>query len=43
VYQLIGSNYEEVIVGITIIPGGDVVLTISSTPDARFNGKVLIN
>lgn len=43
VYQQNGANYEEVIVGINVLASGNVVLTVSSTPDARFNGKVLIN
>jgi len=43
VYQQSGANYEEVIVGINVLSNGNVVLTISSNPDAQFNGKVLIN
>jgi hypothetical protein len=43
VYQQNGADYEEVIVGINVLSSGNVVLTVSSTPDARFNGKVLIN
>lgn len=43
VYQQNGADYEEVIVGINVLSNGNVVLTVSSTPDARFNGKVLIN
>lgn len=42
VFQSVGPDYEEIITGITLSPLGDVTLTINSTPDARFDGKVII-
>jgi hypothetical protein len=41
-YQTVGSDYEEVVVGITIALNGNIRLIVNSTPDARFQGKVVI-
>jgi hypothetical protein len=41
-YQTVGPDYEEVIVGVTVAVNGNIRLTVNSNPDARFQGKVII-
>jgi hypothetical protein len=42
VYQDNAGVYEEVITSIKINGSGDITLTISSNPDLRFAGRVII-
>jgi hypothetical protein len=42
IFQDNGADFEEVIAGITLSPLGDVTIIVNSTPDARFQGKVII-
>lgn len=42
VFELNGSDYELVNVGITISNIGDVTISVSETPNNRFNGLILI-
>lgn len=42
VYQENGLNYDEVITGVEITPAGNITLTVSSSPDLRFSGKIII-
>lgn len=42
VYENNAGTYEEVGVGIEVNGSGDITLTVTSTPDARFAGRVII-
>lgn len=42
VFELVGSDYEEVMVDIIVNSSGDVTLRVTENNDARFAGKVLI-
>lgn len=42
VYELIGSDYIEVIQYIEINGSGDVTLKLNNSPDIRYAGKVII-
>lgn len=42
VYQENGANFDEVLTGVEITPAGNITLTISSSPDLRFAGKIII-
>ena len=42
VYENNAGTYEEVGVGIEVSGIGNITLTITSTPDARFAGRVII-
>lgn len=42
VYENNAGTYEEVEVGVEISSLGDITLTTTSTPDARFAGRVII-
>ena len=41
-YQLVGSDYEHIITGVFLNSSGDVTIKVNQTPDARFQGKVVI-
>jgi len=43
VFELVGSDYKQVETDITVAANGDVTLTITSTPDLRFNGRAVIS
>ena len=42
VYENNAGTYEEVGVGTEVSGAGNITLTITSTPDARFAGRVII-
>lgn len=42
IYQDNAGTFEEVQTGIEMSSGGDIVLTVSSSPDLRFAGKIII-
>jgi len=42
VYQENGLNFDEVLTGVEITPAGNITLTVSSSPDLRFAGKIII-
>lgn len=42
IYQQNGLNFDEVLTGIEITPIGNITLTVSSSPDLRFAGKIII-
>jgi len=41
-YELDGSDYSEVEVNTIVNTSGDVKITISSSPDLRFDGRIII-
>jgi hypothetical protein len=43
VFELSGSDYIEVIVGVRVTTTDDVVLTVNNVPDNRFSGRIIIN
>lgn len=43
VFELSGSDYVEVTVGVRITPTDDVILTVNDVPDNRFSGRIIIN
>jgi len=43
IYELSGSDYLEVDTGVKIDSSDDVIITVSSTPDLRFVGKIVIS
>jgi hypothetical protein len=42
VYQLISGSYELVNVNTNVDTSGNIMLTVSGTPDNRFDGLILI-
>ena len=42
VFELNGSDYEEINVGVVVNASGDVTITVTEAPDNRFVGLVLI-
>lgn len=42
VYQENGLNFDEVLTGVEMTPAGNITLTVSSSPDLRFAGKIII-
>lgn len=42
VYENVASVYEEVSVSVSIESNGDVTISVTSTPDNRFTGKIVI-
>jgi hypothetical protein len=42
VFELVGSDYVVIISSILVNTSGDVTISVNQTPDARFNGKVVI-
>ncbi len=43
VYETVGLFFEEVDVFVKINGSDDVVISVSATPDLRFNGLIIIN
>lgn len=43
IYEISGSDYIEVTTGIKIDSSNNVIITINSTPDLRFDGKLIIS
>ena len=43
VFELNGSDYIQVEVGVRVLPSDDIVLTVNDVPDNRFDGRVIIN
>lgn len=42
VFELNGSDYESVQTGISVNVSGDVVISVTQTPNNRFDGLILI-
>ena len=42
VFEKNGTDYEEVVVFITVNASGDVTIKVPDTPDLRFEGKLII-
>lgn len=42
VFELIGTDYEEIQVPIKIDSTGNVIITVNEIPDLRFEGKITI-
>ena len=42
VYQENGLNFDEVLTGVETTPAGNITVTVSSSPDLRFAGKIII-
>lgn len=42
VYELVGGNYNEVVVDTEIDATGNITISISSSTDLRFDGKIII-
>ena len=43
VFELNGSDYIEVTVGVRVTPADDIILTVNQVPDNRFAGRIIIN
>jgi hypothetical protein len=41
-FQSVGSDFEEIIVGVLLSPAGNITITVNQTPDARFSGKIIV-
>lgn len=42
VYEDDATNFQEVELSISLNPAGDVTISVSSSPDNRFSGKIVI-
>lgn len=42
IYEILGSNYEQVNVNIIKTVNDDIQIKVSSVPDNRFNGLIII-
>jgi len=42
IYQENGLNFDEVLTGVEMSAIGDITITIASSPDLRFSGKIII-
>jgi hypothetical protein len=42
VLELVGSDYENILVSFRTNVSGDVTIEVPDTPDNRFNGKIII-
>jgi len=42
IYQENGLNFDEVLTGVEMSAIGNITITIASSPDLRFSGKVII-
>lgn len=43
VFELSGSDYIQVEVGVRVLANDNIVLTVNDVPDNRFAGRVIIN
>lgn len=43
VFELSGSDYIQVEVGVKVLANDNVILTVNDVPDNRFDGRVIIN
>jgi hypothetical protein len=42
VFELIGSSFEEVIASVNLDTSDNITISVSSSPDLRFSGKLII-
>lgn len=42
VFEKVGTDYREVVVDILISSTGNITISVSSSPDLRFEGKIII-
>jgi len=43
VMELVGPDYESVILAFKINPSGDVTIYVTDVPDLRFDGKIIVS